>query len=61
MLARRVWLSFGTYTTFSNISVISWRSVLKVEKTGVAGEKPPTMKATTSDFKKKTCFADVEP
>ena len=25
-------------TTFSNISVISWRSVLLVEKTGVPGE-----------------------
>ena len=35
-----VWLSFGTYTTFNNISVISWRSVLKVEETGVPGENP---------------------
>ena len=26
--------------TFKNISVISWRSVLLVEETGVAGEKP---------------------
>jgi hypothetical protein len=33
--------------TFNNISVISWRSVLLVEKSGVSGEnhgdrKPPT-------------------
>ena len=26
------------YTTFNNISVISWRSVLLVEETGVPGE-----------------------
>jgi hypothetical protein len=26
------------YATFNNISVISWRSVLLVEKTGVPGE-----------------------
>jgi len=30
------------YTTFNNISVISWQSVLLVEETGVPGEKPPT-------------------
>jgi hypothetical protein len=28
--------------TFINISVISWRSVLLVEETGVPGKKPPT-------------------
>jgi len=28
----------GVLTTFNNISVISWRSVLLVEKTGVPGE-----------------------
>jgi hypothetical protein len=27
--------------TFNNISVISWRSVLFMEETGVAGEKHP--------------------
>ena len=26
--------------TFNNISVISWRSVLLVEETGIPGEKP---------------------
>ena len=29
-------------TTFNNISVTSWRSVLLVEKTGGPGEKPPS-------------------
>jgi len=29
--------------TFNNISVISWRSVLLVEETGVHGKKPPTL------------------
>ena len=29
-------------TTFNNISVISWPSVLLVEETGVHGGKPPT-------------------
>jgi hypothetical protein len=29
--------------TFNNISVISWRSVLLVEETGVLGEKPPNI------------------
>jgi len=28
--------------TFNNISVISWRSVLLVEETGVPGKNPPT-------------------
>ena len=29
-------------SSFNNISVIWWRSVLLVEETGVPGEKPPT-------------------
>jgi hypothetical protein len=29
------WLVYGVNTTFNNISVISWRSVLLVEETGV--------------------------
>ena len=32
--------------TFNNISVISWRSVLLVEKIGVHGQKPPTLAAS---------------
>ena len=28
------------YATFNNFSVISWRSVLLVEETGVPGENP---------------------
>ena len=28
--------------TFINISVLSWRSILFVEETGVPGENPPT-------------------
>jgi hypothetical protein len=35
---RVVWLMVFN-TTFNNISVISWRSVLLVEETGVPGEK----------------------
>ena len=30
---------FGKNATFNNISVVSWRSVLLVEKTGVPREK----------------------
>ena len=33
-------------TTFNNISVISWRSVLLVEKTGVPGEKTDLSQVT---------------
>ena len=32
--------------TFNNISVISWLSVLLVEKIGVHGQKPPTSAAS---------------
>jgi hypothetical protein len=35
------WFGFGFmvfYATFNNISVISWRSVLLVEESGVPGE-----------------------
>jgi hypothetical protein len=34
--------------TFNNISVISWRSVLLVEETGVPWEKPPCRKSLTN-------------
>ena len=34
--SNQVWLMFNA--TFNNISVISWRSVLLVEETGVPGE-----------------------
>jgi hypothetical protein len=34
-------------TTFNNISVISWRSVLLVEETG---RKPPTCRKSLTDF-----------
>ena len=33
--------------TFSNISVISWRSVLLVEETGVSGEKTTDLSQVT--------------
>ena len=34
------------YTTFSNNSVISWRSVLLVEETGVSGKKNDLLQVT---------------
>jgi hypothetical protein len=33
---------YGVNTVFNNISAISWRSVLFVEKTGESGETHPT-------------------
>ena len=36
---KEVWFGFMVFSaTFNNISVISWRSVLLVEKSGVPGE-----------------------
>jgi len=37
-------------TTFNNISAISWRSVLLVEKTGVPWQKPPTCHRSLTNF-----------
>ena len=37
-------------TTFNNISVISWRSVLLVEETGVPRKKPPTCRKLLTNF-----------
>jgi hypothetical protein len=37
--------------TFNNISVISWRSVLLVEETGVPGENPaPTFRKSLTNL-----------
>ena len=36
--------------TFNNIAVISWRSVLLVEETGVSREKPPTCRKSLTNF-----------
>jgi len=36
--------------TFNNISVISWRSVLLAEETGVPGEKPPIYRKSLTNF-----------
>jgi len=39
------------YATFNNISVISWRSVLLLEETAVAGEnKPQTCRKSLTNF-----------
>jgi hypothetical protein len=35
-----------SHTTFNNISVISWRSVLLVKETGVPGENPDLSQVT---------------
>jgi hypothetical protein len=37
-------------TTFNNISVISWWSVLLVEESGGPGEKPPTCHKSLTNF-----------
>ena len=37
-------------SNFSNISVISWRSVLLVEETEVPGKKPPTCRKSLTNF-----------
>jgi len=37
-------------TTFNNISVISWRSAILVEETGVPGVKPPTCRKSLTNF-----------
>ena len=37
-------------TTFNNISVISWRSVLLMEETGVPRKKPPTCRKLLTNF-----------
>jgi len=37
-------------TTFNNISVISWLSVLLGEEAGVPGEKPPTCHKSLTNF-----------
>ena len=39
----------GLNTTFNNISVISWRSVLLVEETGVPGKKNTTRNTLESE------------
>jgi hypothetical protein len=36
--------------TFNNISIISWRSVLLVEETGVPGVKPTCCKSMTKNW-----------
>ena len=36
--------------TFNSISVISWRSVVLVEKAGVPIEKPPTCHKSLTNF-----------
>jgi hypothetical protein len=36
--------------TFNNISVISWRSVLLVEETGVSGKKTPDLSQAIDKF-----------
>ena len=36
--------------TFNNISIISWRSVLLVEETGVPGENSPTCCKSSANF-----------
>ena len=36
--------------TLNNISAISWRSVLLVEKTGVPGDKLPTCRKSLTNF-----------
>jgi len=38
------------HATFNNISVISWRSVLLVEETGVPGEKTLTCRKSMTNF-----------
>ena len=41
--------------TFNDISVISWRSVLLVEETGVPGEKTPSCRKTLTNFITQCC------
>ena len=41
-----VGLGLGIYVTVSNISAISWWSVLLVEETGVPGENRPLSQVT---------------
>ena len=36
--------------TFNNITVISWRSVLLVEETGLPGEKKPICRKSLTNF-----------
>jgi hypothetical protein len=44
----RVWVSVF-YTTFNNIAVISWQSILLVEQT-VVPRKPPTCRKSLTNF-----------
>ena len=37
-------------TTFNNISVIAWQSVLLVEETGVPGQNPPIYRKSLTNF-----------
>jgi hypothetical protein len=41
-MLRGIPFGYGFNATLNNISVISWRSVLLVEETGVPEEKTPT-------------------
>jgi hypothetical protein len=46
-----VMVSFMVFNAIlNNISVISWRSTLLVEETGVPGEKPPTYRKSLTKF-----------
>jgi hypothetical protein len=41
---------------FNNISVISWRSILLVEETGVAEKKPQSCHKSLTDFITYSCI-----
>ena len=49
------------YPTFNNISVISWRSVLLLEETGVPRRKPPTYRKSLTDFITYCCIEYTSP
>jgi hypothetical protein len=47
----KVWVRVMVFNvTFNNISVISWRSVLLVEETGVPRKKSPTCRKSLTNF-----------
>ena len=51
----------GFIATFNNISVISWRSVLLVEETGVPEKKPQTCLKSLTNFITSCCIENTLP
>jgi len=49
------------YAIFNNISVISWRSVLLVDETGVPGENQRPVANHWQTFSRKCCFEYISP